>query len=160
MKKQHCIVLLNYWANWQVAIVFTCFSVTPSLFTLGSARAQLRKIWAEPGPSQQCEQGSARILSEPLSWSSILALGFSHLWLSSAWILIRAEPEPSQVWKGSQCSGQYLWGTGPPSPHFLENCFGWVQRLISDKMHSQFKGSTTCIIDLGGLVEGFQKEKK
>ena len=57
-----------------------------SLFTLVSALAWFRKLWAEPELSQQCEQGSAQILLEPLSWACIPAVGCSHLWLSSAQI--------------------------------------------------------------------------
>ena len=54
-------------------------------------------------PIQQCDQGLAWILLEPLSWASIRTLGCSCLWFSSclAGILIWAECKSSSVWKGS-----------------------------------------------------------
>ena len=66
-----------------------------SLFTLVLARARLRFFWAVLELSQQCEQSSARILLEPLSWASIRTVGCSHLCLSSGSTRLGLESEPS-----------------------------------------------------------------
>ena len=61
---------------------------------------------SEPGPSWASSVNRVQLGFCSSSWAELL----SELWLSSgsgsAWIRIRAEPEPRSVWKGSLC-----WGT-------------------------------------------------